>query len=1175
MAEDIDGTLYVATAGYGLFAIAPGDTMARVVSGMDFGQDINFLQDIFIDSHRRLWIVTSSGHIVCRSLERPADSPIVNERPQMGIVEQVVEDSHGRILVVAQKGVLIYDGKKMSPLSGVDTSMTYRCAMDHDGALLFGTVGNGPWQLSADGQWAPFDGGTDGALAMAKVGQIMRDRSGNLWIGLTEKGLAFIPGSRPLFDSFSFDRTGVRSRGVLSSIAKTADGWIYGTVHNECLYRGHNADEVEKVLTLPEINHVYRDQQDRLWIGTDNEVLAYNPQSKALSHLCHLDGVSVNAMADDGQGTLYVSCFSKGMAIVNTATGHVRHLSMTQRADSLRGWLCNDWIMSMMSDSEGLVWIGTMSGVACYDPANDSFRRYGWNTLLDGSVCMSLAEDAHGGIAIGTTLGLYRFDKATGKTSIYPGSEALRDMQVSYIVPMANGDLWCSSTMGLWHYDHSEGRFESFVSGAGLNGHEYLHGVGGMTSEGQLMFGTPEGMVIFDPQQVEGFKPTVATPRLTTVLLSGVPVAMDTRSGGQPISALPASQATELTLSYQDNSFTLEFSSFDFDDIENTRLQYRVNGQRWIMGAEGSNQVGFVHLRPGRYVLEMRANNHGQTSATTTYVIEIRAPWYATTWAYMAYAMVALAVVALLVYQYYRRKRIAMEEEKMQFLINATHDIRTPLTLILNPLHRLLATTTDPEAQKRLQTIDHNANRILTLVNQILDIRRMDKKRMPLRCTPTDLVKMVENNLRAFDYAATERSIKLTFTHAVPTLMAWVDRTQMDKVVNNLLGNAMKYTLEGGQIEVEMKTQGQNAVITVADTGPGLRDGEAELIFKRFYQTRTASVQGKEGTGIGLNLCKMIVDMHHGTIRAANRHEGHGCVFTVEIPLGDAHLTSEQKVAVAEETPKPKPATGQGHRVLLVDDDAEITDYISTELGNHYRFGICQNGKQAMGELLAHQYDAVVSDVMMPEMDGFTLLRIIKANNHTAHIPVILLTTEAAVANRLEGLGKGADAFMPKPFILEELQATIDSLIDGRQRLKGAYSGVREQSVDQVETPETTDYDQALMDKIIKCINKNISDSDFNVEAICTEVGISRTQLHRKMKEMTGLSTTEFLRNIRLEQAARLLKERHVGVAQVAYSLGFANKGHFSKVFKQHFGVSPSEYRDASMTGRDEDEALS
>ena len=318
-----------------------------------------------------------------------------------------------------------------------------------------------------------------------------------------------------------------------------------------------------------------------------------------------------------------------------------------------------------------------------------------------------------------------------------------------------------------------------------------------------------------------------------------------------------------------------------------------------------------------------------------------------------------------------------------------------------------------------------------------------------------------------------------------------------------------------------------------------------------------------EGTGIGLNLCKMMVEMHHGTIEASNRSDEQGSIFTVRLLLGSEHLKAEEILATEEKEKTTRVKSQSNYRIMIVDDDEEIGNYISQELGNYYHITPVTSGRDAMRLLLGaqpdKQFDLVVSDVMMPEMDGFTLLRMIKTNMNINHVPVVMLTSKADVANRLEGLEKGADAFLAKPFDMDELHMVINNLISKNQRLKGKFSGIQQQK-DKVEEKQVKGNDELLMERVMKVVNSHLDDSDFSVDVLTKEVGISRAQLHRKMKEITGLPVSEFIRNIRLEQAVRLLEEQKINVTQVAYSVGFSNLAHFSTVFRKQFGVSPTEY---------------
>ena len=434
---------------------------------------------------------------------------------------------------------------------------------------------------------------------------------------------------------------------------------------------------------------------------------------------------------------------------------------------------------------------------------------------------------------------------------------------------------------------------------------------------------------------------------------------------------------------------------------------------------------------------------------------------------------------------------------------------------------------------------------------------------MTLRCQETDIVQYVGNLLKSYEYTAKERSISFRYNPTLDKLYVWFDRKAIDKVVDNLLSNAFKYTYDNGEIEVRVsEDDGKNALLQVIDNGMGIK-GDPRKLFDRFYQGTTSRSMHIEGTGIGLNLCKMMVEMHHGTIDAANRDDNQGSVFSVRLPLGCNHLKKEELVLseTVEKVAKAKPQTN--YRIMIVDDDEEIGSYISQELGYYYRITPVTSGRDALRLLLGaepdKQFDLVVSDVMMPEMDGFTLLRLIKTNMNINHIPVVMLTSKAAVANRLEGLEKGADAFLAKPFDMDELHMVINNLISKNLRLKGKFSGTQQQK-DKVEEKQVKGNDELLMERVMKVINDHLDDSDFNVEILTKEVGISRAQLHRKMKEMTGLPISEFIRNIRLEQAVRLLEEQKINITQVAYITGFSSLAHFSTVFRKQFGVSPTDY---------------
>jgi signal transduction histidine kinase/DNA-binding response OmpR family regulator len=985
-------------------------------------------------------------------------------------------------------------------------------------------------------------------LNKAKIWDINEDRNGNLWIACYSKGLVHLRHIPPQFRTMSFSAQGVDIGSTVSSVCEGDGGMLWVTVQGNGIY-GFNRQGriVAKPTCPPNPEFIFRDKQKRYWVGTDDALYTYDPTTGRSQKQVTFDCDKFNDITSDDAGNIYISTYSRGFCIYNPQTGQLRNFRSADR-DSLRGHICNDWVLAMMPDQEGRIWLATSDGLSCYDSKTDSFLSQGWLQQLTHVKCNSLCATSRGDILIGTDEGLYVYKKEERekrKEEREPQLvEAMSDKVIGYIVEADNGDIWCSTPMGLWQYDISKKVYVPHVSGNGLITKEYVNCVGLHTDDDYVYFATGDGLVGFRPSNVVSSRTELKDVHLTGFTIAGH-------------ESRPVIGSDRFKVSYMETELTLEFSLLDFNNPRSVAYEYCVGNGSWVRNPQGINVIQLSHLQPGVYPIQVRVRSGDLCSDTKTITIEVTPPWYRTTLAYCLYLLALAAILGLIVYSYRRRANRQMDEEKMKFLINATHDIRSPLTIILSALKKIKS-----ESNPAVDTIEHNAQRILNLVNQILDVRKIDKQQMQLHCQQTDLVAFTEGVCRMFDFPAKERNIHFSFNHEeLDRLDAWIDRTQFDKVISNLLSNAFKYSNDGGEVTVNLKQESDSLELSVSDNGMGIDEDSLKHIFDRFYQGSNSRRMHIDGTGIGLNLCKMIVAMHHGTIEAQNRTDDKGAVFTVRLPLGKDHLKPEEMESLTEIVQVSKPRTSSSkYRVLIVDDDLEMARYVSSELGRFYQFGICPNGKEGLKELLTNEYDVVVSDVMMPEMDGFTMLRMVKTNINISHIPVIMLTSKADVANRLEGLERGADAFLAKPFDMEELHMVIENLVQSRLRLKGKYSGAQQAQADKVEQPEVRGNDEVLMERIMKCINKNISDSDFNVERLTQEVGISRVQLHRKMKELTGISTSEFIRNIRLEQAARLLKEQKINVTQVAYTVGFSNLAHFSTIFRKHFGVAPSEY---------------
>ena len=1022
--------------------------------------------------------------------------------------------------------------------------------MDKYGNLWLGTSGDGTFKIphgsrkayrvELNNQSFIFDN--------AHISDLLIDRDGNQWYGCYMKGLFLSNNDKNVFHPVSLDELGAGME-TISSVVGVADGLMLFVVKNHGLYLLDEKTGNTKLLQSPAGPiKVYSDFRKNVYVYGRDGIYEYDWKHQTYRLLLPANGLSLDYMQVDAAGNIYFTSQGNGLYVWNRKSGKMTQYLMDDKRPHKT--ICNNWISEIRLDSRGWLWCATANGVSCMDTKTGYFDIILSRPLLEGKSCYSTLELSDGKIAIATEMGLYLYDRKKQQTTPWPHSESISGLRIYSLKKDVKGNLWMSTAQGIWCYDSKAKSFFSFEKGNGLLTKEYLAGVVGSTSDGVICYGNSEGLTYFQPSEVKDYNEKTSAIYLSGVLLDGkmAPFIGD-----------------NLSVPSDFKSIVLSFSQLDYQSVGNIVFQYRINGGKWISNAAGDNSFNFTGLSYGHYRIEVRTYCNGKYSTYKKVInLDVLAPWFLTVWAKLLYLFLILGLTAAAIIVYLRKKKRDLEEAKMQFLINATHDIRSPLTLIMEPLKKLKERLGNAEEyQADIDTIDRNAQRLLTLVNQILDKRRLDKHQMNLSCRETNLVEFSQGLVSLFTYNANLRGIQIKLEMPEKPVNAWIDRNKLDKAIANLLSNAFKYTPNGGEIIFRIEKQDKKVLLYVIDSGKGLgKNDDAKTLFERFYQGKNSADMHLGGSGIGLNLCRSIVRLHGGDVTARNREDGtSGACFIIELPLGKEHLKDSQINSdyVVNGKKQQRSGASRNCKILLVDDDIEICRYIKTELSDWYRFVICNNGKDALKQLLSGDFDLVVSDVVMPEMDGITLLRNIKGNANISHVPVIMLTSKSEISDRLEGIKLGADAYLAKPFSLEELHLTIDNLIDNVRRLKGKFTGALKQD-DKVEKVEVKGYDEELMERIMKVVNENLSDSDFNVEKMCDEVGVSRTQLHRKLKEMTGVPTSEFLRNIRLNEAARLIREHKINITQVSYMVGFANNSHFSTAFKKYFGMSPTEY---------------
>ena len=1178
-----EGDILIGTAGYGLYSIRNGEDHVRAETDFSKRPVEQYYSTMYEDKKGRLWRSSHEDLFTYYEVKDGQPAAIRDFESPCGAPIAFVEESDSSMLVICMDGILRYDDRTGRiadagiDRGGLGTDIIFRTAVaDRQGNLYVGTANHGLLALPAGTmRLAPVDhSATDFHLSTACVTDVMEDKDGHLWVGCSNRGVFLVNQQQPRFKNWNLSAQQVTTGAAVTAIAPSEDGGLFCVVQNSGVFRFDAQGSIVGHPASPSGTHfIYRDTRGNYWLGTDNTLYAYQPHIGTFAERLQLEGEQLLTMVDDGQ-CLYISDYSRGLIVYDPATGARRNFDMNQREG--KGFLCNNWIRDMMIDSRGSLWMCTASGVSCMNTRTGDFLTYGWNSLLTEVQCNAVCEDADGNIVLASENGVYLFRVGEKKLERFAQSEVLDDKQVSSIICDKKGDLWFATTMGIWQCRRNEGgQFVGHVNGDGLSAREYTLGAKAELAQGLVAFGSGTGITAFQPDEVRGVRKQIGEVHLTRFVVDGQSHDMFEQRGQEDGSA-PLVAKQHFRLPYSENTFSLEFSLLNFQDDDHIRLAYHVNGGEEQLTDEGVNVIPFNKLEPGEYEIEVRAVDNGVRSQhPTTVWVRVDYPWYASTWALLAYILIGIGLMVGVLMYYRRKSQRDLDEAKMRFLIDATHDIRSPLTLILGPLNKLKSKVADEESKTDIETIDRNAQRLLLLVNQILDERKIDKNQMQLKCEPTDLVPYITGICSLYQYHARSREIKFSFGHD-ERVVADIDRSQFDKVVNNLLSNAFKYTPDGGEIVIDLRQEKQQVHMTVSDTGIGFNEEDATKLFERFYQGKNTSGFHVEGTGIGLNLTRSLVLLHGGTIKACSRSDGRsGAVMTVSLPVSDLPAADLESVAPVRHTAA-QPTTwnmDKGRQkvakvtILVADDDQELAQYIRRELTEWYRVDTCPNGRMALDALLKGNYDLVVSDVIMPEMDGISLLKQIKSNSRISHIPVVLLTSKAEVSDRLEGIKHGADAFLAKPFSIEELHLRIENLIANVRRLKGKFTGAQQQE-EQLEKVEMESPNDALMRRIMKCLNENLSDADFNVEDLTREVGISRAQLHRKMKEMTGISTGEFIRNLRLEQAARIIREQDVNITQVAYAVGFNNANHFSTIFKRHFGMTPSEYAAKNKAGQ-------
>ncbi|PIB37510.1 hypothetical protein BFP72_10360 [Reichenbachiella sp. 5M10] len=1158
MMLDKDGNLWVL---YLNGAVDVIDTrMDQVVRKFDFGsytQESAFFS-FYVDQDLDLWIYSSDGQLGLIYVNTTEGQVIVlNEQTlSSNIVQQVIQDGKGYIWV----------------------------GTDHGGITV---VDKATWETKK----LKYEANNPGSLGNNSITSLFRSSNGIIWVGKSRKGLSYFNEHAGKFTHYKYPSDDPAYNDMLS-IAENEEGDFWIGTNGQGLLKMDNqtkkmtpsnvlrSGQIEKVPDV--IVSMYYARDHSLWIGTYTKGLYRYKEGELSSYRMGKE----NALSDDNIWTIFedskdniwVGTLQAGIDKINVSTGQFTHYGQ-------RDGLPVNYVTSLLEDDQNRVWIATGLGLSVFDPDREEFKNYQLSDTVDHSISsnsvVTIYNDTKGNLWVGTLNGLNRYMPEVDGFRVYDKRDGLASNIVMAIVEDDEGYLWISSDKGLSKLTVEEDNItvQSFSVSDGLQGNYYNERACLKTSTGMLAFAGQNGINMFDPKHI------VVNDNPPNLVFTNFYLHSQLVKSGQIIEndVLLTSNLNvmkTLTLDYDQNSFGFEFAALTYDQAQSNSYEYKLEGfdQNWMKVSPEIRRASYTNINPGKYQLRVRASNSHNvwSDEDLKMTIIIRPPFWRTAWAYVGYFALLLLVMFVT-----RRLIVSREREKakiendrldaqrlheldlmkLKFFTNISHEFRTPISLVLTPIERMIKNPTNIR-EADFHVIQRNAKRLLTLVNQLLDFRKMEANQHTLHYSSGDLVKFVQDVIDSFSDLSKENEIHLSFESDLSQFYCSFDKDKMDKILFNLLSNAFKFTLEGGKIVVALEQNDKgHIVVSVADTGIGIPLDKQEAVFERFIQSEIKPNMINSGTGIGLSITKEFVELHGGTISVESEKD-HGSTFFVEFPfkqLDQARIESEEEENQPREKTKHVEEEFEDKKkphVFLVEDNADFRFYIKDNLKQHFNVSESFNGKEAWKSIVTQHPDMVISDVMMPVMNGLDLCKKIKNDPRTANIPVILLTAQTSEEHKIQGLEAGAIECISKPVNFEILVSTISSALKFQKRVNESSQRLTAEP----DKIEVVSRDEKLVKDALELVEKNMSNSEFGVEELSHELGFSRGYLYQKMLKITGETPMDFIRNIRIKRAAELLSKSQMTVSEVAYAVGYNNPKLFSRYFKSVYKKYPSQY---------------
>ena len=1048
-------------------------------------------------------------------------------------------------------------------------------------------------------------------LPSNSIFQIYRDSKNGIWIGTWSGGLSYINEWSNNFEHYKREADiNSLSDNVISDFDETIDGKIIIATEEGHL---NYLDPINKHFTDSRIkepnglvNHIkslYTDKEGTLWVGTFASGVFYKPKGASEFNKFNLIDGSKEQFYDitgTGEGIWFASSL-RGLFYYNFQTRLVKHY-LSNNSDPVS--ISANSARTLLFDSNGNLWVGTGSGLNKLIKGSDHFERFFYNpdekNRISSNNIYSLAEDSKHNIWIGTAGGgVNYFDPNTNKFKQLSQKDGLAGNDVYGILEDDLGIIWMSTENGISAYSPLAKNFRNFQYTDGLQGNQFNPGSAFKTKTGELLFGGSNGFTRFNPNQMK------ENPVAPNVYLTGLEINNQTVSPISDPKLLKQALITlnHLELNYNQNSLRFTFAANNFLLPQKNSYKYRLIGYspNWIE-IQKDNEATFTKIPPGKYVFEVKAaNNDGKWNDTPTRLrITIHAPIWSTVYAYIFYLIILLVVVYFLQREFLIRhrlknsilhERIQRENEeklhqlKLHFFTNISHEFRTPLTLILSPLSLLKKKLNGQEEPlEHLTMIENNANRLLRLVNQVLDIRKIELGKMDFQPKQVDIVTLCKEVFQCFTLQENDRKISFNFESDFSSLFIMIEPDKIDKLIFNLLSNAMKYTRDEGIIQLSIKNpnwqpetvgksyhnatgnkiESEYITIVVENEGPGIEPTDLPNIFDRFYQAPGQIA----GTGIGLHLCSEYIIMHHGQIEVFTG-ENMGASFYVRLPISkdeiekgvseDVFQTSIYEEHEIHELPNPTPLFKPEKEItiLVVEDNKEMQRFLRTILNDTYNVITADNGSEGMIRVGEFGPDLIITDVMMPGLNGIEFCRIMKTDLNTSHIPILMLTALSSVESQMEGFETGADDYIVKPFDDRILMLRIRNLLDSRRILREKFTNSHGEWREAMQKLQP---DRELLEKATAIIENHITDVVFTVDLLASELSLSRSSLHRKLRALTNHSATEFIKFVRINLSIKLIENGMTNIDEICFKVGFNSHSYYSMCFKKQLGQTPSEY---------------